>query len=130
MSNTTTYSNSRFGVEKIMTFPVMSMVTPIDIVLTLTEDIIITEIVGNVTDKISGAAASMTVAISTADTSTTLATVSLPSDTDAGTASRQTTITTDELGVSGATLLVSAVLSATHLGSIAPYIKYKSVYQA
>ena len=128
MGNHVTYSNSKYGVEKMITFPLLTLTSDEDRLLVLTEDIVVTEIGGFVTTVVSGiAGATMTVAASGAS-STTIATVSAPTGGAAGDTVRQTTMTDADAGVSGSVLVLSVSLSNAGTGIMTPYIKYRSNY--
>ena len=123
------YSDHRYGVEKILTFPSVNMVAAnaIKFSMVLTEDIVLTEIGGFVTTIISSAADTTITVNASGAADTVLATLNLLTLHTAGILARETTITNATAGVTGQVLLIKIAASAQS-GVITPYIKYRSEF--
>lgn len=124
------YSDSRHGVQKIITFPSVDVTaTGVKGQITFNEDVRIQEVGSWVTTLISTTApATVSIGASSASVATVLAIVSNPTTTDfevvVGTEINQTTILNATALVSGSTLTVTTATAADDAGVITVYVKY------
>lgn len=117
------YEDSRFGVEKVLTFPSVTLSSaPYTLAqFYATEDMYITEIGVMVTTKVSGSTAPT---LLLAEGATTLATLSVPTDSAIGALVRSTSVTNSNISNTD-TLVLRTAVTATTGGVATPYIKYR-----
>ena len=116
------YSDSRYGVEKILTFPsITPSSTGIKARIVLTEDIVISELGAFITTALTSGLGMITLQESAGVVG--LATLTLTGA--ISTTLRQTTILNSTAANSGETIVIN-VSTAADSGVIVPYIKYKA----
>jgi len=128
--NDVSYSDPRYGVEKILVFPDIdvSAVAGIKGKMVLTEDIRVTEAGAWVTTIVGSGVAIFTV--SQSDAAVTVATVTCATQADgssvAGATTAQTTITNATALVSGTSIIVTTTQTVDAGGVVTAYVKYRA----
>ena len=121
------YSDSQYGVEKILGPVNMDGTASAEYAaIELDEDLLITEIGVLNIDKLSAAAAGCVVTLQ--NSNTIIGSISIPSETAAGTLTRQTTITNPSGLSSGDILVLFVSTAAGETGSLQTYVKYRQRY--
>ena len=123
---TTGYSDSRYGVQKVLTFPsvTLSAASATLCQFLVPENIELVEFGLMVTTKISSLSAPTLII---AEGATVLGTLSCPTETAASSLIRTTSLTTTNFN-SGDTLVLRHATTATNSGVGTPYLKYKERY--
>ena len=121
------YDDSRYGIEKVVTFPTMTLVGAINaigVTLTLDEDWTLVELGAWVTTALSSTGASGSISLNkSAAALTQLGTLSIPNGSAIGTNKSTTTLSTTQLA-NGDVMVIR--LEASNLaGVITPYLRYK-----
>ncbi len=120
------YDDSRYGIEKILTLPIVTLTSTDTIyaTLTLTEDITLVSFGLIITTAVTAAGTLATVTIiKSAAANTTLGTLTVASGTALGASTSTTTLTTTSLS-SGDTFIVKAAASAV-AGAGQAFVKYR-----